>query len=158
MLGLVFSRPGGSHGLLYKQPCDSLIHSFSEPFPPKALRRRHAQTVRDSTSSYKIDFVIVVKNFLNPEGHANLISGLKVTAILLKGWIVPIGGPSSGRVCACSLRSSLFAVQSTFHGNLSVFCTRYTFLDKDLCTCSGNSSQEGSFNRINPLARGCHQL
>ena len=33
----------------------SLINSLSEPFPPIALRRRHAQTVRDSSSSYKID-------------------------------------------------------------------------------------------------------
>ena len=28
----------------------------------------------------------VIKNFLNPEGHQNPISGLKVTAILLKGF------------------------------------------------------------------------
>ena len=107
MLGLVFSRPGGREGLLYKQPFDSLIHSFSEPFPPTALRCRHAQTVRDSTSSYKIDYVIVTKNFLNPEGHQNPISGSKGMEILLKGWILPIGGASSGRVFACSLHSRL---------------------------------------------------
>ena len=35
----------------------------------------------------------MIKNFLNPEGHENAISDLKVTAILLKGWILPsIGG------------------------------------------------------------------
>ena len=68
---------------------------MSEPFPPIALRRRHAQTVRDSSSSYKIDDVIVIKTFLNPEGHHNSISGSKVTVILLKGWILPIGGASS---------------------------------------------------------------
>ena len=34
----------------------------------------------------------MIKNFLNPEGHHNPISGSKVTAILLKGWILPIGG------------------------------------------------------------------
>ena len=28
-------------------------------------------------------------------------------AILVKGWILPIGGVESGRVCACSLRSRL---------------------------------------------------
>ena len=44
----LISRPGRSQGLLYKQP----RHSVSHPFPPTALRRRHAQTVRDSTSSY----------------------------------------------------------------------------------------------------------
>ena len=84
-----------------------MINLFSEPFPPTALRRWHAQMVRDSTSSYTIDYVIVIKNFLNTEGHRNPISGSKVPAILLKGWIFPIGRASSGRVCAYSLRSRL---------------------------------------------------
>ena len=39
--------------------------------------------------------VILIKTFLNPEGHQNRISGSKVTAILVKGWILPIGGASS---------------------------------------------------------------
>ena len=69
---------------------------MSQPFPPTALPRRHTQTVRDSNSSYKIDYIIVIKNFLNPEGHQNPISGLKGTAILLKGWIFPIAGASPG--------------------------------------------------------------
>ena len=80
---------------------------ISQPFPPTALRRRHAQIVRDSTSSYKIDNVIVIKNFLNPKGHQNTIGGCKGTAILLKGWIWSIGGVASGRDCACSLHSRL---------------------------------------------------
>ena len=67
--------------------CDSLIHPVRQPFPLTALQRRHAQTVRDSTSSYKIDHFIVIKNFLNPKGHQNPISGSKVMAILLKGLI-----------------------------------------------------------------------
>ena len=37
----------------------------------------------------------MIKTFLSPEGHQNLISGSKVTAILLKGWILPICGASS---------------------------------------------------------------
>ena len=68
---------------------------MGHPFPPTALRRRHAQTVRDSSSSYKIDYVIVIKNFLNPERHQNRMSGSKGTAILLKGCILPIGGASA---------------------------------------------------------------
>ena len=60
---------------------------------------RHAQTVKDNSSSYKIDYVIVIKTFPNPEWHQNCISGSKVTAILLKGWILPIGGASAVRVC-----------------------------------------------------------
>ena len=38
----------------------------------------------------------MTKNFLNPKGHQNVISGSKVTAILLKGWILPISGVSVG--------------------------------------------------------------
>ena len=53
----------------------SVSQSVSEPFPPTALWRRHAQTVRDSTSSYKTDYVIVIKNIQNPEGHQNPFSG-----------------------------------------------------------------------------------
>ena len=73
----------------------SLINSSSEPFPPIDLRRRHAQTVRDISSSNKIDYVIVIKNFLNLKGHHNPIDGSKVTAILLKVRILPIGGASA---------------------------------------------------------------
>ena len=51
--------------------------------------------VRDRSSSYKIDYVIVIKTFLNPEGHPNRISGSKVKVILLEGWILPIGGVSA---------------------------------------------------------------
>ena len=52
--------------------------------------------LKDRSFSYKIDYVIVIKNFLNPEGHQNPISSSKVTAILLKGLILPIGGASAG--------------------------------------------------------------
>ena len=38
----------------------------------------------------------MIKTFLNPEGHQNPISGSKVTVILLKGWILPIGEASAG--------------------------------------------------------------
>ena len=37
----------------------------------------------------------MIKQFLNPEGNQNPISGSKVTAILRKGWILPIGGASA---------------------------------------------------------------
>ena len=65
---------------------------MSQPFPPTALRRRHAQGVTDSSFSYKIDYVIVIKTFLNPKVHQTCISGSKVTDILLEGRILPIGG------------------------------------------------------------------
>ena len=41
---------------------------MSHPFPPTALLRHHAQTVRYSTSSYKIDYLIVIKTFKIPKG------------------------------------------------------------------------------------------
>ena len=59
---------------------------MSHPFPPTAVRRRHGQTVIGSSFSYVIDYVIVIKNFINPKGHQNHISVSKVMAILLKGW------------------------------------------------------------------------
>ena len=50
----------------------------------------------------------MIKNFLNPEGHKNPFSGSKVTAILLKGWIWPIGGASVGEGLPCSLPAGFF--------------------------------------------------
>ena len=41
--------------------------------------------VRDRSSSYKTDYVIVIKTFLNPKRRQNLTVGLKFMAILLKG-------------------------------------------------------------------------
>ena len=83
--------------LFFSRPLIALALRWHEQSrPPTALRCRHVQTVRDSTSSYKIDHVIVIRNFLNPEGQQNPISGSKVTAILLKGWILPICGASAG--------------------------------------------------------------
>ena len=38
----------------------------------------------------------MIKNFLNPEGHQNPITGSKVRAILLKGWILRTGEASAG--------------------------------------------------------------
>ena len=39
----------------------------------------------------------MIKNFLNPDGLQNPMSGSKVMAILLKGLILPIGGVASGK-------------------------------------------------------------
>ena len=35
------------------------------------------------------------KEILNLKGHLNCITGSEVTAILLNGWILPIGGTSA---------------------------------------------------------------
>ena len=56
--------------------------------------------VRDRCSSYEIDYVRGIKKFLNSEGHQNPISGSKVTAILLKGWVLLRSVPAA---CAAGL-------------------------------------------------------
>ena len=50
--------------------------------------------VDDGAFSHKIDYDTTFKKILNLEGHPNRITGTKVTAILLNGWILPIGGVS----------------------------------------------------------------
>ena len=47
-----------------------------------------------------------VWEILNLKGNRDCIIGSKVTAMLLEGWSLPLGGVASGRVCACSLHSS----------------------------------------------------
>ena len=48
------------------------------------------------------------KEILNHEGHSNRITVSRVTAILLNGWILPVGGASSGRVCAQPTKQACF--------------------------------------------------
>ena len=42
--------------------------------------------------SHKINYDTMFLKIQNLEGHPNLITGSRVTAILLNGWILPIGG------------------------------------------------------------------
>ena len=66
------------------------------------LRRRHAPMVRNGAFSHKIDYITIVSEILNFKGHQERIIGSRVTAILLKGWIFPIGQcgeASRWRVC-----------------------------------------------------------
>ena len=43
----------------------------------------------------KIQYVTIFYEFLNPERHPNCITGSKVTAIFLNGWVLPISGASA---------------------------------------------------------------
>ena len=81
--------------------------------------------VRDSSLTFQIDYIIVMLSFLNPKGHQNRISGSKVTVILLKGLILPIGEASAGeglrlqpaqQACLYVQASGLFSV-----GCLNIF-------------------------------------
>ena len=51
----------------------SLIQSLSQPFPPTALRHRHAQTVRDSSSS--IFFCSTLFSYLYIDVHSSVANG-----------------------------------------------------------------------------------
>ena len=53
--------------------------------------------VEDMAFSHKIDYVTIVLEILNPEGHLNPSTGSKCMAYLLNGWIFPIGGASAGK-------------------------------------------------------------
>ena len=52
--------------------------------------------VEDGAFSNKIDYVAIVLEILNFEGHHNRITGSRVTAILLNGWILSIDGAVEG--------------------------------------------------------------
>ena len=60
-----------------------------------SLRRRHALMVEVGAFSHEIDYVTIFREILNLKAHPNRITGSKVTAILLSGWILPIGGAST---------------------------------------------------------------
>ena len=67
--------------------------------------------VEDGAFSHKIDTKKNLVENLNLEGHLNCITGSKVTAILMKGWILPIGGVASGRVCAQPAKQACFQLK-----------------------------------------------
>ena len=54
-----------------------------------SLRRCHTLIVEDGAFSHKLDFIA------NLEGHTNHITGSRVTAALLNGCILSIGGASA---------------------------------------------------------------
>ena len=59
------------------------------------LRRHHALRAGDGAFSQKIDYVTLLWDFLNIEGHPHRITGSRVMAILLNGCILAIGGASA---------------------------------------------------------------
>ena len=74
MFRLYLADPGKARGCSTTTfVIHSLIRSLSNPLLPTASWIRHAQTVIVSTSSYKMDYVIVIKSFLNPKAHQNVV-------------------------------------------------------------------------------------
>ena len=51
---------------------------------PVLVELAKERSVTKETTIYKIDNVLEIQNFLNPEGHQNRITGSKVTTILVK--------------------------------------------------------------------------
>ena len=71
-----------------------------------SLRRRHAQTVKNGASSHITNYIKIFSMILNLEGHLNSCIG---SAILLNGWILPIGGIESGWVCLGAYAADLYS-------------------------------------------------
>ena len=61
-----------------------------------SLQGLHAQMVEDGDFSHNWDYIIILLDIWNHEGHQNHITGSRVTAVLLNGWILPIGIAFSG--------------------------------------------------------------
>ena len=107
---------------------------MSQPFPPTALRRRHTQTVRVRSSSYKIDYVKVIKNFRNPKGHQNPISCLEVRPFYWRGGFCLSVELQRGRVCPAACAAGLFTDVWTY---LLVASSRASIWKKLIqCCCS----------------------
>ena len=105
----IFSRPGWSQGLLYKHIRHWFFHSFINwSFSlPQLYGAATPKGLEICLPVIKKSLRHSDQELSKSEGHQNPISGSKVTAVLLKGRILSIGGVASGRVCACSLRSRL---------------------------------------------------
>ena len=61
---------------------------------------------------HTIDYVTILLEILNPEGHPNCITGSEVTAFLLNGWILPVDKLALGRVCAQSAKQACYYIRS----------------------------------------------
>ena len=121
LLHLIISHDEKDHGCVQMSISKNTVHwvffQNGVGAKPSGMCGSFMYTLENSEKSGKFSqrYTFQFKNgvchsdtdFINPKGHKNCITGSKVTAILMKGWILPFGGVASGRVCACSLRSRL---------------------------------------------------
>ena len=71
-------------------------------FPKKSLQSHHAPMIGYVAFSHKIEYITSFLEILNLKWHQNPITGTRVMAIWLNGWIFPIGQTgeaSRWRVC-----------------------------------------------------------
>ena len=81
---------------------ENIINSQTQKLYYFALQRPQARTIKDDDFSHKI--VPKAWDILNIKGHKHIILGkIKVTLILLKVLILPVGGVALGRVGPCNL-------------------------------------------------------
>ena len=66
------------------------------------------------------NYIDILKEILNLEWHLHRCIGIKVTAILLKGWILPTGGVASGRMCPAACAGGLFITEKAISNCLGV--------------------------------------
>ena len=66
--------------------------------------------VADGAFSHKIDYFTIVLDMRNPKGHPMHNTRSKVTAILLKGWFLSVGGAASRRVWAQPAKQACFYI------------------------------------------------
>ena len=72
----IFSKPGLSQGLLYKNLRDSLMNWLIQTWFVKiSLRRRHAQSFTNGASNHETNYKDIFSEILNPEGHQNCCIG-----------------------------------------------------------------------------------
>ena len=102
---LIISRPRQSQGLLYKHRRKSFIMSYFSSHSFTAL----PCTVWDTASSREIDDVLQVQRILCFKEYTNNTTNSKFTAILLNGWILPIGRIRKGLHAAC--KECLFCIK-----------------------------------------------
>ena len=64
--------------------------------------------VEDGAFSHKIDYITIFYETLNLEGHPNRITGSRVMAILLNGWLLPNSGVASEGSASAAYAAGLF--------------------------------------------------
>ena len=74
----------------------------------------------DGAFSHKIDYITIFKDIPHLEGDQNRITGSKVTAFLLNGWILPLGEASAVKSLRLQPVQHAFFDKCTFKYRLTV--------------------------------------
>ena len=85
------------------------IDWLSNPLAKIYLRRRYTQTVKNGASRHKINYIDILSEILNLEGHLFAVLVQKLRQFLLNGWTLPTGGVALGRVCPAVCAAGLFS-------------------------------------------------